>query len=225
MLCALVGIALAIAAVVIFEAMSRRGVISADVQTPLSYLVTWVPMAGAVIVYIAMRPRNARATLRWGIRWIDLLWGAALGIACRMIAIVTSLAVYGNTGLGQAPTIGGAVDPWLVFGALIAPIVIAPVIEELFFRGLALGSLYDEVGGAKRRGASAAIAIVVTTVLFTAVHLIGVPTEQAAIATAVPVFVLGAALAGTTLATGRIGAAIIGHVVFNGIAAVIAYPW
>ena len=109
LVCALVGIAVAIAAVLVFDQLSVRGEIPFAVQTPLSYLVTWVPMGGAVGVFAAMRRRAARATLRVGIRWIDLLWGGAIGIGCRMVAIGTSYVVYGSAGLSGAASIGGAI--------------------------------------------------------------------------------------------------------------------
>jgi len=224
-LCALVGLALAVVGVLVFDALSQRGRIPTDAYTPLSYLVTWVPMAGAVVVFCVLRPQAVRATLRLRLQLIDLLWGAAIGFACRMIAIATNLAVYGSAGLGGAPSIAGSVDPWLVFGGLVAPIVIAPVIEEVFFRGLALGSVYGQLGGRSRRGPASVIAVVVTAAVFTSVHLIGTPTAAAAATAAVPVFVLGAAAAAATLGTGRLGAALIGHAVFNAIAVVVTFPW
>jgi len=220
--CAAVGLVAAVAFVLLADQAFATGSVRGEqLQTVLAYGATWVPMLAAIGVFVLMRGgRDAGgergAVLGIRLRWIDLLWGAAIGVLGRFVATGMSLALYGTTGLVGQPTIG-AVDGWYVFGALIAPVLISPLIEEGFFRGLMQGALVRRFGGVA--------GVAVTVLVFTGVHLIGVPAGTQAVATGIPLLVFAAAAGVSRMLTGRIGAAVVGHVVFNGIAVLFTWPW
>ena len=275
--CAVVGILVAVALVLVANrAFASGAVTDGHLQTLLAYGATWVPMLLAVAIFaLARRGRGVRGLL--GIRFgvIDLLWGAAIGMLARFVAAGVSLALYGTTGLVGQPTVGG-VDGWYVFGALIAPVVIAPLVEEGFFRGLMQGALVRWFAGAGGSGGAAVAAVAggsagaagsagsvgtgvagsaaaagsvgtaaagsagaarsvarttavfgigVTTVVFVAVHLIGVTSTADALAIGAPLLVFAVAAGASRVLTGRIGAAVIGHIVFNGVAVLLTWPW
>jgi membrane protease YdiL (CAAX protease family) len=228
--CAIIGIVVAVALVFFANGAFASGWVNdANLQTLLAYGATWVPMLAAVIVFgLARRGRGAQAVLGIRFRPIDLLWGAAIGVLGRFVGAGVNLLLYGTTGLVGQPLIG-SIDGWYVFGALIAPVVIAPVIEETFFRGLMQGALVRRyAGGADARGGdrtAAVLGVTLTVLIFTAVHLIGVPSVSAALSVGVPLVVFAVAAGVARQLTGRIGAAVVGHILFNGIAMLLTWPW
>lgn len=224
--CAVVGVALAVTAVFVVNGEVGSGALGdAHLSIVLAYAATWIPMLAAVAAFAVLAPAAGVVNIL-GIRfrWIDLLWGGAIGIFARSVASIISLAIYGATGLSGQPLIGG-IDGWFVFAALLAPVVIAPVIEELFFRGLLQGAIERRVGSSLSRGLTIAVAVGATSVVFMVVHLIGVTSPSDMIVLGVPLvlFAVGAGIARAY--TGRIGAAVVAHVVFNGVAAVLMWPW
>jgi membrane protease YdiL (CAAX protease family) len=168
-------------------------------------------------------PGSARGILGWRFHPIDLLWGAAIGILVRCVASIVNLLVYGTTGLTGQPLLA-PVDGWYVFIAAIAPVIIAPVIEELFFRGLLQGSLDAAFRPRAGRAAAIAIAVTITSIVFTGVHLIGVTTGAQLASIAIPLLLFAAAVGTTRALTGRIGGAVVAHIVFNGSAVLLTWP-
>lgn len=123
------------------------------VATFLSYLVVWVPLLGAVLIASFLRGRRS-LTADFGLRFrfIDILWGLGVGLLARVAASLIEIAFYGRMSIGYV-TIGEVeYNAVWVFGTLLAPIVLAPLIEELFFRGLLQRSIYNGAVAASRDG-------------------------------------------------------------------------
>lgn len=121
--------------------------------TFLSYLVVWVPLLGAVLVASFLRGRRS-LTADFGLRFrfIDILWGLGVGLLARVAASLIEIAFYGQMSIGFV-TIGEVeYNAVWVFGTLLAPIVLAPLIEELFFRGLLQRSVYNSAVASSRDG-------------------------------------------------------------------------
>lgn len=87
---------------------------------------------------------------------------------------------------------------WIVLAIVV--VVGAPLVEELFYRGLLLGAL-------RKRGITPVPACLLSGAVFAAMHL--QPLQFLGL------FVLGAVLAALVLRTGRIGAAVVAHATFN----------
>jgi len=99
--------------------------------------------------------------------------------------------------------------------AIVTAVVIAPVTEELTFRGVLLKSL----GERSRR-----IIMLVTALVFSTFHLLGLDPGnlvQAAAVVLPQLFIVGLILAWVTLRTQRLGPAIFIHSGFNLLAAVV----
>jgi membrane protease YdiL (CAAX protease family) len=114
-----------------------------------------------------------------------------------------------------ADVIAGADSLALQMGLLLAAVVLAPVTEELMFRGVLLRSL-------EPRGKR--FAMVVSSLVFAAVHAIGFDTElfwQSALVVLPPIFILGLVLAWLTQRSGRLGPAIFLHSGWNLLAAFV----
>lgn len=217
---ATVGVVLAVLFVVFASmAAAQFWVTDPHVSLLLSYLAVWIPLLGAVGV--AWYFHGHDLGLRF--RWLDVLWGLSIGLLARSVASAVEIIGFGQMG-SSAVTFGETVyDGWWLFGALLAPVLLAPLIEELFFRGLLLRSVLGVTrtgGGA--RGSSTVIAVVVSAIVFAVVHVLTVGTVTGVWVAGVSTFVFGVGAACLAVLTGRLGGAIIAHVTFNALVVVPA---
>ena len=196
-------------------------------QPLIAYLATWIPLAVAVWAVCARGGWRASVD-RLGLRFdvLDIFWGVAGGCIARLVDAVIRLQLTGTTGLAPQPVLGTpTIDGWAVIVGIVAPVIVAPLIEEVFFRGLLQRSLAEAFGRAGRLRA-AAPAILITSVLFALAHVVvGGTSGAAAIATGAGTFAFSVIVGVIAAATGRIGGAIIAHVVFNGVAVLLLWPW
>ena len=172
----------------------------------LSYALTWGPLVIALAATAGFWRRTA------AFRLPDLGLGLVIGVVARAVGIVIEFASSGRMP-GRA-VVFGQVDATYVVTAVVLPIVVAPLIEEPFFRGLLQGSL-DRVAG---RTTSLALA----SLAFALVHVIGAGWSWTLVLT----LLVYAVLAGlATRRTGRIGAAVVAHATFNAVGVLISWPW
>ncbi len=179
----------------------------------------WMGFLGAV--FLASRTRGSghpASDMGLRIAWWDAPVGIVIGIAGQLAVDLLYLPfehiVPGLQHELNAPAnrlTGGFHGADLaVIGVLT--VVVVPVVEELFFRGLVLQSLVRLFRGVGRR-LGPALAIVSTGILFALAH-------------AEPVQLAGLALFGVVLSviayrTGRLGACMFAHAAFNGFAVVV----
>lgn len=189
-------------------AIQSRLITDQTVLLALGYLVFWVP-ALAAIALIARRGAWRRWLVRLSIRPIDLLWGLGLGMLLRGVASGIDLLVYGRPS-SLSIFLPSSPGQWIAFviTMFLIPIVAAPLIEELFFRGALLSSLALRT--------PVALAVVLSGAAFALMHVVGSPTPVAALATGLSLFIFGLSLATLASLTHRIGGAIIAHATFNG---------
>lgn len=108
-----------------------------------------------------------------------------------------------------ADIIANADTVFLQVTLVAAAVVLGPVTEELMYRGVLLKAL-------ETRGK--VFALVLSSLVFAAVHLTGLDTDQLWLSAAVflpPLFILGLILAWVTQRTGRLGPAIFLHSGWN----------
>jgi membrane protease YdiL (CAAX protease family) len=111
-------------------------------------------------------------------------------------------------------------EPWVWVSVALA-VLAAPVAEELIFRGLLQTGMRKAT---RSMGAGPGVGVVVSTLLFTLVHLGGgVPMERAY--ALVPIFLVGLACGIAYERTGRLGVPIAMHVVFNAANVALAVLW
>jgi membrane protease YdiL (CAAX protease family) len=147
---------------------------------------------------------------------LDLVFGLLVGLVARALVEV----VAPTTGSLTGPLGDGTITAAIVV-TLITVVLVSPVVEELFFRGVALRALRDMLGPG---ALSAVIAIALTTVAFVALHLL--PSLLAGVTGVSTALILGTVAVGIgcgtlTWITGRLGAALAAHVVFNGVGAAL----
>jgi membrane protease YdiL (CAAX protease family) len=213
------GALVALLASLVWGGLTRTVVMPAEVQVTGAFLAVWLPLVTAVFVATFARGRRS-ITLDFGLRftWLDLLWGIALGLLARTavgaIEIITSGRIAGF-GVRLEPPEGML----LWFGVILAPIVIGPFIEELFFRGLLLRAVQRRATTGTTAGGgvtATTIAVVVSAIVFALLHVAQAASVSEAWRVGGGSFVFGVAAGVVTVLTGRLGAAVVGHMVFNG---------
>lgn len=179
-------------------------------QVPL-----WAGLVGAV-VWAAGKGRGVVEDFGLRMRWYDPFLGVVVGVAVQLVVLpLLYLPLLELLGRSQdelarpARELSQRADSslgWIVLGVMV--VVGAPLVEELFYRGLVLRSL-------EKRGRPAWAAVVVSAAVFAAMHFQGLQFPG--------LFVFGAVLAVLTLRTGRLGPAIWAHAAFNATTVAMLY--
>ncbi|MEV8218585.1 CPBP family intramembrane glutamic endopeptidase [Microbacterium sp. NPDC077391] len=177
-------------------------------------VVFWVVLV--VPVVLAFRRGVPRGLLR--LRPIDLLYGVVLGLMLRLVQGWAHVGVGGSPGFPSYPTLDGALPPLWWAEDLVGAAIVAPVVEEFFFRGMLLVAIYTVVrrmGGLTQSGQviGALVAIVASAALFLITHqLVDALVADGVIALAL----LGVTCGALVMFTGRLWPAVLVHVVYNG---------
>jgi uncharacterized protein len=175
---------------------------------------------GNLGVFWLLYRMKERPDVGFAIQGGDFLYvglGLVLQIALAWLLLPLSRLLFPE---GQPPQeiadiIAQADTALLGLGLVLAAVVLAPVTEELLFRGVLLKALEPK---GKR------FALVVSSLIFSAVHVLGLDLErpwQSAAVVLPPLFVLGLLLAWLTQRSGRLGPAILLHSGWNLLAAFV----
>jgi uncharacterized protein len=204
------------------------------ISSGLSYAVLF---AALVFVSRTRGLRSLRADFGLMFRPVDLAIGFGIAVLVRVLTLIEGFVVVGIAGKG--PTRGNVSfghDPlWIIINGLLIGALVAPIVEELLFRGLVLRAVrWAILRGPRRsprpqpaepaiRNRAAVIAVIVSAVIFSVLHLdeaIGDPVLLVTLG----LFTLTAGLLHgiITVATGRLGPAIVAHVVFNASSVLLA---
>lgn len=177
-----------------------------------SQIGLWIGMVGATVV---ASHRKGAGTLAedFGLRgrWSDVATGVVVAVGAQLL-VLPAIAYLLRPLLGN-PEVSGPVEDLLdkahglaFAGLLLSVAVGAPIVEELFFRGLLLRSL-------QRRLPDWA-AVAVSAVAFGIAHGSALPVD-AVVLVMVSLTVFGAILATLAVKTGRLGPGIVAHAGFN----------
>ena len=204
------------------------------ISSGLSYGVLF---AALVFVSRTRGLRRLRADFGLIFRPVDLAIGFGIAVLVRILSLIEGFVVVGIAGKG--PTRGNVSfghDPlWIIINGFLIGALVAPVVEELLFRGLVLRAVrWAILRGPWRsprpqpadptiRNRAAVIAVLVSAVVFSVLHLdeaIGDPVLLVTLG----LFTLTAGLLHgmITVVTGRLGPAIVAHVLFNGSSVLLA---
>jgi membrane protease YdiL (CAAX protease family) len=142
-------------------ALARNAAVAADAITPetaasLSLLVPFLLLALAPVVYVSLAHGSALRQLvgAWARPVLLVAAGIGLGIAAFVVLRIALAAVlFAATG-GEIPDLPElqpqlrelARDPDLALSFIVAAVVLAPVAEELVYRGMLYQALRDRFG-------------------------------------------------------------------------------
>jgi membrane protease YdiL (CAAX protease family) len=181
------------------------------VELVLSEVALWLPML-ATCWYVSRRRGERSLVTDFGLRWrpLDIGLGLAGSLAARSTESILLLPIvivhphFRVPEVSQFQQFTYGVSGWITLAFVTC--VGAPIVEELFFRGLIQTRLVGRYGPA--------IGIGVTSILFGAAHLIGWAGSISLI------YALGIVGAGVALGTmrhltGRLGTSMMTHCFFN----------
>lgn len=166
--------------------------------------VGWLALGGWPLLATTRRGDGVRTDLDLHFRPVDLAYGIAAAGALFVVALFF-IAIY-VTVVGEDPssTIGDMAEAstadWQVL-LLVALALGAALIEELHFRGLWWNAL-------RRRGVRPWLILLITSAVFSLTHL--------ELTRAPLLFVIGLAIGFVRMRTGRLGPAIVAHLIING---------
>lgn len=198
-----------------------------------SLVASLLAYGGLVVVIVVASRRSGFGTLAadFGLSFkpIDLVIGLGIGLAGRVFTLLLTAVAIAIT--GYSPERGNLVlspDPlWIVLNGVLIAVIVAPIVEELFFRGLVLRAIRNRFlrkdptdVTIQRRAAIAAILI--SSAAFMLLHLYQASDWTLFIILAGSTFAVGFLNAVVAVRTGRLGGPIIGHMVFNGSAVLLA---
>lgn len=166
----------------------------------------WIGLLGAPVM--AAREGMAwRSDLRWSMRAVDVPMGIASGLALQLVLVpllyVPIFWLFGDQDVEEAARslVGRADGGFDVMALVLVTVIGAPVVEEIFFRGLLYGALADQH--------TRSLAIAMSATIFAATHLQFLQFPA--------LLLVGVVHAMLMARTGRIGTAIWSHVAFNGV--------
>ena len=172
----------------------------------------WLALAGWPLIATSRRGNGPRIDLGLRLTWSDTGWGVMTGFAGLLLAGIAALLtrlvdpeVSSAAGDAAAELQESSGRLAIVIFALMV-MVGAPIVEELFFRGLFVSAL-------RKRGVGAVLTIIITGVVFAGFHfeptrfLILLPT--------------GLLLGWVRWRTGSTGAAMVAHGVVNAPGAIV----
>ncbi|HSJ84219.1 MAG TPA: type II CAAX endopeptidase family protein [Acidimicrobiia bacterium] len=149
------------------------------------------------------------------LRYLGIGLVLQLGLAIAFLPLSSLLFPEGESAQQVGTAIAGLETTTARVAAMVTAVVLAPVTEELIFRGILLKTL--EARGRRT-------IMVVTSLVFAAFHLLGLDPGRMLEAAAVvlpQLFLVGLVLAWVTLRSKRLGPAIFIHSGFNLLAAVV----
>jgi membrane protease YdiL (CAAX protease family) len=240
------GTALVVLGITLALLVVLRGALPAVLgDTQLADLLLWTVFYGGILIALAVvckRFGTGSWVTDFGLqfRWFDVFIGLGSAIGIRLIAgmidgfVITLMGGTPKSNLAPpAPEIG-----WVILNSVIAVAIVAPICEELLFRGLLLRGFRNTIlrgrasgavrGGASatsspsRRRAAAVVSVGASALLFAAVHLYeGWGSPITMVTLGLTILVLGVVNGVYAATTKRLGPGIWTHMWFNGMAAAL----
>lgn len=172
----------------------------------------WIGLVGVVLVAARLKGSGSVADdFGFRIRWPDLGTGVVVALAAQVVVLpLVALLLFPLLG---RPDVSGPVEDLVndargpAFVGLVVTVVIgAPIVEELFYRGLLLRSLEGRFG--TRWGVAG------SSVVFGVSHFNDLPVAGVVL-TMASLVALAVLFAVVVIRTGRLGPTIVAHAAFN----------
>lgn len=187
----------------------------------------YVPLLAAV-AWVGRRDTVNRLGLRF--RWVDVPWALATTAVAAAVWALLGLWALGDAGIGSDGRIQGGPSIGDVASLIVEPVIVAPVLMELVFRGALLRWLVARVRSTRWTAFAPAIGVVVTALVAAVAHVLG--TDFTAPGSApftimefTETFVFGLLVGAVAVRTDRIGAAVLAHVLFAALETALVWPW
>jgi uncharacterized protein len=200
-----------------------------DEDLPLSWLLgvalvaqNLCAIAGAVVVSRWRGTGSLRRDLGFEVRRRDWWW-LGVGVAAQAVLVAVIAAVTWIFDLDDedpqelVQRLQDERSVGVVLLATLSVVVLAPIAEELLYRGLLLRSLTRLMGDGP--------AVVVSSLGFAAVHLTGIEWGVSAVLVVAALFALAVLLGALAVRDGSLSRPILVHAGFNAVTTAIALLW
>lgn len=175
----------------------------------------WAPLAIPALVFAVKRGAGVKADLGLEVRGRDVPVGVAIGVAAQLLVPLLYLLLRPFIGTPDVSAearelTDQATDVVGIGLLLLITVVFAPLVEEIYYRGLVLR--------AAERSYGPTVALIGSSVFFAMTHFQVLQFPA--------LLLFGAVLAAIAMRTGRIGIPIVAHIAFNLTAVVLllAFP-
>lgn len=205
---------LAIALIVFGSALLIAAAIRGFNPAGAASTVANVVMLVGMLVAVAIAFSRARPRPLLQLRAVDILYGVAFGLALRLLQGSMSVAAGDDGALPSYATVQCEVGNAWLFADVGAFLLLAPIIEEFFFRGVLLVTAYSVIRRIAGRVPAVLTALALSTVAFV---LLQASTSGTSWEAWVTPLIVGLACSALVLFTGRIWGAVFVHFVFNAI--------
>lgn len=194
------------------------GIIATNIVSQVvEYIFMWAGLLLCALFFANNYSRDWRSDLGWKMEWrkdlplaiaVVLITWFAVGIYAIGFQKLTHTSVQN---LGNSSAVLHPHSHWRWVFAIIA-ICCAPVVEEIFFRGLTLYTLAARYGSV--------VGVIVSAILFAVVHV--QTTLKSSEVTCGLILIVGLIFGFVKVKTGRLGVTILAHMLFNGAATLVA---
>ena len=161
------------------------------------------------------------------LRPVDLAIGLGIGLLAKILSVVWGAVAIAMFGLPeqQSNLVLSTDTFWLVMNGVVVVAIVAPIVEELYLRGLVMQAVRNAVlrRGGREQPASepvqrtaVLVSIALSALVFMALHLYQSTDATLLTALALGTLTLGVVNGVIVYLTRRLGAAIVAHMVFNG---------
>ncbi|GAA5038077.1 hypothetical protein GCM10025738_26830 [Microbacterium fluvii] len=180
----------------------------------------WAPLASTLALWAGMLVpivvgfSRSRPIGLLRLRPLDLLYGLVIGAGLRLFQGWVEGIVAGGAAFPSYVTIDGALPSSWWWSEALPAAVIAPTIEEFFFRVVVLVSVYTALRRPFGKLTAGLAAALVSTALFVVTHSIGSVLGVDAV---VALGAVGITCSLLVLLTGRIWGAVLVHIVYNSV--------
>lgn len=205
-----------VAQVLAVVALTVIGVTDTITLALVTLPIGWIALVGYLVILTRLKGYGSlRRDFGFRFRWVDPFMGFSIGLLILFVSFVVRVAVakaFGEEPTGNADAIFGDVQSnrYAVLAMAAMAAIGAPIVEELFFRGLALRAF-------EKRWAGAVVGVCCSSLLFALLHF-QAGTVASALSLIAGIFVYGASFAVMARATGRLGPSIFAHMTINGLA-------
>jgi uncharacterized protein len=200
--------------------------------------VVFYAILAAYVVVVAHRRGLGSLTRDFGLelKWVDLLIGVGLAILLRIVTVFVYNFAIGVLRLPTAPTSNLDLPKnfvWAVIVGLGIASLVAPIIEELYFRGLLMRAIRNAVirrsrfGGDRTTARARTVSVIVSAIIFAAFHLYEATNLTMLFVLGADILVFGLVAGTVASRTRRLGPSVVMHIATNAFSTVIllsGYP-
>jgi membrane protease YdiL (CAAX protease family) len=230
---ALIGLALFIAIIVGSGLLARVPWIPHTDAVGFSLTLLFYAVLVTYIVAVSRRRGLGRLVRDFGfeLRWVDLPIGVGLAILLRIADVLINNLAISTLRLPAAPTSNIDLPKsfvWAVIVGLGVASLVAPIVEELYFRGLVLRAVRNVVirksrfEGDRTTRRARTVSILVSAVVFAAFHLYEARNLTMLVVLGLDILAFGLFAGWIATRTRRLGPSIIMHIATNALGVVLA---